>query len=167
MQEGKGVLRVLVFLNLFSHSYLSGLLLHWSARKEISTQHQVVRPLALYKWRIPETFLQNKRMTDCTGEKRYQSSSQFCFTCKISDASLQRLCSIITPWGSLFQILQFPRCIQDLYIVSLLFQAVSADCFLFKHKSHILTPNCCVCLFLQISLLLLHLLNDKIMHIQE
>lgn len=51
------------------------------------------------------------------------------------------------PWGSLFQILQFHRCIQDLYIVSLLFQAVSADCFLFKHKSHLLTPNCCDCFF--------------------
>lgn len=71
------------------------------------------------------------------------------------------------PWSSLFQILQFPRCIQDLYIVSLLFQAVAADCFLFKHKSHLLTPNCCVCLFLQISIPLLHLLKSRIMHIQD
>lgn len=107
-------------------------------------------------------------MNDCLHERQtIPIISQFCFTCKISDASLQRLCSIMLPWSSLFQILQFPRCIQDLYIVSLLFQAVAADCFLFKHKSHLLTPNCCLCLFLQISIPLLHLLKSRIMHIQD
>lgn len=36
----------------------------------------------------------------------------------------------------------FPRCTQDVRIVSPLIQAVSADCFLFEHKSHRLTLNC-------------------------
>lgn len=62
--------------------------------------------------------------------------------------------------GSLFQILQFPRCIQDLISVAVLFQAVSADCFLFKHKSHCLSPNCCVCLYLDYAIYL-------VMHIQD
>lgn len=109
----------------------------------------MVRPLALCKGEF------QKRQT-------IPITSQFNFTFKISDASLQRLHSIMPPRGFLSQMLQFPRCIQDLYIVSLLFQAVSADCFLFKHKSHLLTPNCCVCLFLQISPALLHLLKSRI-----
>lgn len=106
-------------------------------------------------------------MTDCIREKRHYIISQFCFMCKISDTSLPRLRSIMPPRGSLFQIPQFPRCIQDLHIVSLLIQAVSADCFLFMHKSHCLTLNCGVCLFLQINLPLLHLLISKIMYIQD
>lgn len=104
--------------------------------------------MTLYTGECHKLFLRISKWLVCMRDKRYQSYLSFCFACEISDASLQRLCSIMQPWGSLFQMLQFPRCIQDLYIVSLLFQAVSADCFLFEHKSHLLTLNCCVCLLL-------------------
>lgn len=132
--------------------------------KEKKHRHNIrwLRPLT--KIKNSRNFLQSKWMTDYVRVKWYQSYL-VCFVCKISDASLPRLYSIMLPWGSLFQILQFPRCIQDLYIVSLLFQAVSADCFLFKHKSHLLTPNCRVCLFQQISPPQLHLLKLRITHI--
>lgn len=44
--------------------------------------------------------------------------------------------------GASFFLPPFPRCTQDVRIVSPLILAVSADCFLFEHKSHRLTLNC-------------------------
>lgn len=44
--------------------------------------------------------------------------------------------------GASFFLPPSPRCAQDVRIVSPLIQAVSAHCFLFKHKSHRLTLNC-------------------------
>lgn len=77
----------------------------------------------------------------CVRPNYMKMVSILCFACQISDASLQRLRSITLPRG-LFLSPPFPRCTQDVHIASPLIQAVSADCFLFEHKSHRLILNC-------------------------
>lgn len=72
----------------FSHSYLSGLLLHWLARKgNINTTLGLTSHNEIFEKCI------SARPNDM------QTVSILCFPCQISDASLQRLRSITLPRG--------------------------------------------------------------------